>query len=688
MIAGMLNRWQKNIDVYLRDTDSGIRYYGTGESMHWAVQSNMNVMAALAVLGKESGNEKLLDTALSLFRYAMRTHITGDMVCTDGEQWGYHWISVLGAERMTHGVNALRERMTGDDRERYRNFRIKESEWLLTEYPVMADISAASGKNRPESNIWNGGFLLRTALDYPDTEHAEAYLEKGTAFLLNGISVSSDAENPAVYRGKPVSQWFAGANYTDEYSLDHHGYMNAGYSFLCLSNLAMLHFNFRERKQAAPECLYHHVADIWKTLRNFFFEDGRLLRIGGDTRARYAYCQTYVLPALLFIADVLKDTDAMLLAENYVRLMKREQDGNESGLFYEKRLAELKDRSYFYYCRLESDPPLVLSQALSWMTQFRFPAASDSVSFAPEWHCKYHDASLIRTEDSIRSFVHRGAQGPVALCVPPDRSDLAEWQGNLFFAPEWNMAAAEPVSCHSRTDKDFFTAVSETIWKETAPLGEGECVFPLLRSQSAVAALPDGHSMVILEQVRVLKENTLAGFRSINYMVPNDLYNNYRRSYRGTDFSCETSGERSEWKKETLDTRSGCLRVDDSVSLCLIYGADSLKIRREDRSVVTIRQRNRLSSLYTEIICGDVLTSPRRFRKGELLADTGFIISTSADISGTVMKDAGGNIRAVTVRDSAGVPYLFAVNFGDTPETYQGKEIPAKNAILGRLPEH
>ncbi len=689
LMLNMLEKWAENLEPYLRDAEeSGVRYYGTGESMHWAVQSNMNVMAALAVLGKETGNEKWLNTALSLFRYAMRTHVTGDMAATNELQWGCHWISVLGAERMTHGVNALWDYMTGDDRERYRKFRVKESEWLRTEYPVMADISGKSGKNRPESNIWNGGFLLRTALDYPDEEHAEEYLDKGTAFLLNGISVPSDAENPAVYRGKPVSQWFAGANFTGEYSLDHHGYMNVGYSIICLSNLAMLHFNFREKNQPVPECLYHHVADLWKMLRNFFFGDGRLLRIGGDSRIRYTYCQAYTLPALLFIADVLKDPEAMLLAENYVRLMKLEQDDNASGFFYETRLKDLNAKSYFYYCRLESDPAAVLSQAISWMEQFPFPAAAESIAFEPAWHCKYHDASMIRTADTIRSFTLRGAQGPIALCVPADRSDLAEWQGNLLFAPEWNVEQPEPVFCNSQTGKDFFTAVSETIWKDAVPYGEAEDACSLLRSQSAVAALPDGRSMVVLERVRVLKENTILSFRSINYLVPNDVYNHHRRKYSGTDFSCETSGRRSEWRKETLDSHSRTLRVDDAVSLSLLYGADSLKIRREDCSIITVRYVSRLPSLYTEAICGDALTSPRRFRKGETLADTGVIVSTSADISGTAMKDTGENIRAVTVRDSAGVPYLFAANFGDTPEIYHGKEIPAKNAILEKLPEH
>ena len=74
-----------------------LAYYGTGESAHWAVQSNMNVAAALAVAGVEESDPAMMERALSLFRYAMRTHVTGNLAATDNAQWGRHWISVLGA---------------------------------------------------------------------------------------------------------------------------------------------------------------------------------------------------------------------------------------------------------------------------------------------------------------------------------------------------------------------------------------------------------------------------------------------------------------------------------------------------------------------------------------------------------------------------------------------------------------
>ena len=40
-----------------------LAYYGTGESAHWAVQSNMNVAAALAVAGVEESDPAMMERA-------------------------------------------------------------------------------------------------------------------------------------------------------------------------------------------------------------------------------------------------------------------------------------------------------------------------------------------------------------------------------------------------------------------------------------------------------------------------------------------------------------------------------------------------------------------------------------------------------------------------------------------------
>ena len=54
--------------------------------------------------------------ALRLFRYALRTHHTGDLLCVDGKHWGGHWISNLGLLRCSGGLNVLKPHLTDDER--------------------------------------------------------------------------------------------------------------------------------------------------------------------------------------------------------------------------------------------------------------------------------------------------------------------------------------------------------------------------------------------------------------------------------------------------------------------------------------------------------------------------------------------------------------------------------------------
>lgn len=681
-----LKRWLKFASDNLLRHVSGhpeLAYYGTGESAHWAVQSNMNVVAALAVAGVEEADPAMVERALSLFRYAMRTHVTGDLAATDGAQWGRHWISVLGAERMTHGVNALEPYFTAEDRERYRAFRFSEADFLLREYPVKANMLNSSGENRPESNIWNGGFLWRAALDYPDAPDAALWREKGTRFLLNGISHALDAASEQRFDGRPLREWHVGFNFTPNYSLDHHGYMNVGYSIICLSNLAMLYFNFRERGQRLPEALSLHVDDLWRTVKNFFFDDGRLLRIGGDTRARYTYCQCYALPALWLAAEFLRDADAVRLRARYLELLLREQECNRDGSFYGERLRGIREQSTYYYTRLESDPALVLSQDLRWR---RFAALPEPAAEPlPEclWSDPFHGAYLRKNRRAVRSFVQRGAAGPMALCLPADRSDLAEWEGNLFCRIGLHRCEVRQGRSSGRVGADCFVHCGSVTYVESQPYGEGEGHYPVAESRFAVAAPPDGRSMLLLERVVVLKESTFDRVIPVNLQIPNDLYNGFRRSYRAERECRETAALPD--AAETIDTGCRKLTIEGRLTVAALGGVESLWIFRPAEREAALLHAPALKSLYIETVGGDAGAPFRRYPAGTVLADTATALAVDAPetfaADGEFLSTADG-VRGVRIRGVDGVQYRLLANFGDGEAEASGVLLAAGEAVL------
>ena len=118
-------------------------------------------------------------------------------------------------------------------------------------------------------------------------------------------------------------------------------------------------------------------------------------------------------------------------------------------------------------------------------------SAGGSTPCAPAepWLGAYHGAALLRTPAAVRSVVARAfagptrpnarnfhETGPAALCVPADRSDMAEWSGNLF-------------------------------------------AFVGLRG-------PKHQGTATVEEMP-------GGFRALHLQIPNDVYNGCRRTYVG-----------------------------------------------------------------------------------------------------------------------------------------------------------
>lgn len=255
----LLHRWAEFSEGYWNED---IGFYGSGFNW-WGVQTNQKYIGALAVLAAHSESsvhrEWARERALAALRFSLGSHVTGDGRCTDGTSWGHTWICALGIERMMFGVHRLSEFLTAEDNAALRRVVTNEADYLLREYSRhgIEDITGGqwneSGRNVPESNIWNGALLWRAAVLYPDHPHAEGWTERAHQFLMNGVSVPADADDESMVAGRPVREWFAGANFFPHYALDHHGYLNVGYMVICVSNAAILHFDLKKQNLSRPE---------------------------------------------------------------------------------------------------------------------------------------------------------------------------------------------------------------------------------------------------------------------------------------------------------------------------------------------------------------------------------------------------------------------------------------------------
>jgi len=586
--------------LYIPPDRKDLICYGTGYSDNWSVQTNLKAFAVFAVLSSipeldknktNMSSEELREISLKMLRFSLESHIEGNYHSLDGTKWGHTWISVLGLERAMHGIDGIKKYLTEYDKLLLKKVMISECNWLVDEYyrscpEEKGKIQAGLIKNNdPESNIWNGAFLLRTSFMYPEAPRINEYINKGTAFLINGISISSDKFSKEIVNGKPVYEWYTGSNFFDNFALNHHGYLNIGYMIICLSNIAILHFSYKLAKLICPDFIYRHVKELWDVVKMFIFPDGRLCRIGGDTRIRYCYCQDYIIPVLLMIEDLYGEKECEKFEKKWLEIVRKEFLYNGDGSFLSKRLKGLLEFSPLYYTRLESDRAVTLSMGAYWRRFLKIGGFSEKNKGKTQkfWYDEYHGACLNYGKNRIASFCWISAQRPQGLCVPTNKSDMAEWR--------WNCAGMVTglgrMNYHKIVNHEeivfqggFITWGFTEIWSENF-LAEGQKAEIIGKQDLVFTALPDDATVLIMQKCISQGRTFIKEIKGLLYNVPNDIFNDNFRNYYSEKNNYKLEGNNG--KEEIIDIYSRWLNVDNVLGIIGVYGSDHFSIFRPGR---------------------------------------------------------------------------------------------------------
>ena len=680
----LLAKWvvfsQKHL--YFCPEREGLICYGAGEHGHWGVHTHQKAFSAFAVAAaceeidwKQYGmtRETVLSQALGMLRYNLSTHLTGDFVCTDGEKWGNNWIYVLGVERMFHGVEAIWEYLTDEDQKMLRAMMINECDFLLEEYPIRAGLVK---DNKPESNIWNGATLYRGAFMYPDAPNRERYIEKAQRFLANGISIESDENSDEIVDGRRVGDMFVGANMFDSYACNHHGYMNVGYMVICLSNIAMLHFSMKARGLKADDIVYHHMKEQWELIRTCTFDDGRLLRIGGDSRARYCYCQDYAIPMWALIEDFYGE-DCSMLEQGWLEILKTETRTNGDGSFLSNRFGAFEERSPVYYTRLETDRANVISMAVYWHKKYDLDASGKTKTLS-SWHDDYHGAAMVAEDQRYASFVWRSSEKPQGMLLPPGDSSLAEWRYNLSGRIQGvGRKNYDEVEAHREWmfEGGFLTSGSTIVYSDDF-MAEGQLKETMARKSVAFAALPDGASVLALQYADALNRTFVSSVRGVYWNVANDIFNGRMRVFtheKGRDY---LQGGDYAKKSEVIDA-GRWVSVDGKVGLASL---SPLSIVRAGERQVEIKGRENSATLYAEEICSPYSARCRWYDRGENLLDAGFAMTLGdeqaiREMAESMFAPELPGLKTVGAAGRDGRKYVLIANFGKEARTVRADEL-------------
>lgn len=662
-----LQRWWRSSQEDVWETVPGELVYGTGYNT-WGVQTQQKALSAAAWLALQ-GDDTARRQVTRLLRFNLRSHIDGGSSCIDGEQWGHTWISVLGIERMMFALEGLigAGLIPEAELQLLRRVLISEADWLLQEYEIVAGLVE---NNKPESNIWNGAILHRVALMYPDAPNAEAYQDKGDRFLYNGISVESDLDNPA------LKDLVVGVNFFESMALNHHRYLNVGYMVICLSNIAMLHFSFKRAGQQAPASLYHNVERLWSLVRSMSFDDGRLWRIGGDTRARYCYCQDYALPMWLLIEDYLGE-DCSAFIDGWCQQVFTEQEHNEDDCYLSERLQQMRKTSPLYFTRLESDRACTVAMAAAWLEQRPRQRSALRPALA-QWYDQHHRAYACRDEQRFASWVWDAGEGPTATCVPSSDSALCEWGCNLL--PQIR-GSGDRSSYHellqesgSLFDGGFATLGKITV-RNMGEIAEGSGKgYHVADMQVLAVALPDARSCVYLQFARMHATHAVCSVRGLHLKIPNDVWNGFQRRFNQEHLVTGNDGRAAQL------TLGSDVQIDGRLRLQVHYQHSTLDSKQD----VTLEHRARRGTglrhlphaqvqraggcLYTEDLNLPLcqFERPQRIAAGTVVVDNA--LTLSCDPVQTFQMEqlhADGSSCKQALLSDGQQRYYIAANFGD-----------------------
>ncbi|WP_043346588.1 hypothetical protein [Beutenbergia cavernae] len=659
----------------------GTGWFGSGYTV-WGVQTNQKYTAAMATLATHArtpagvDREWALDRALGSLRAGLDSHVARGGVCADGKPWGLTWISVLGLERMMHGIASLRPHLTDEDHAALHAVMCAEADWLSSDYQrgavvgIVADLWDASARNHAESNIWNGAFLWRTAERYPQHPHAARWRDTSLTFLANGVSRASDLETA----DPEIRTRHRGANFFPHFAFDHHGYLNVGYMAICVSNAAIAQLDANVEGWSAPPLLVHGQRGLWAVLRRMIFGDGRLARVGGDSRTRYTYCQEYLAPALMYAAGEFGDPHAIPVLDRMLATLQRDQDASENGSFFGERLAGLAMRNPYYSTRLEGDRANALSLVavhLPVLAPIERPAETLEEAVGGSWSEPDHGVVLHRSPRRFTSFAWRAHGLAAGLALPPGRGDLAEWDQNLGgrvrfagdSAPDGRLSR-ELVAYRTQEFDGGFATSGEVVEGRSLALDESWTGEHAALSRLAFVALPDERTVVGFHRCTVGTWSPIvAELQGLHLGVPNDIFSpSTRQISTAQGMWAASAGE------DDVRSLGQWACIDGVLGLVGVYGAPELQLVRHRG-----RLGGRFGSLHVDEVAFPLRHGPFRATPGSDLLDIGWIVVSDADasetaaVAGAAKEDTevrSEGVRAIWVTGADGRRYFIAANLG------------------------
>ncbi len=511
-----------------------VGYFGDPTHAEMGLRAMGNYIFVTALLAtspeydpKPSGvsQEVLLQRARACLEYMTRGHVTGDLHCADGCQWGNDWQSAWWTARMAAGARLIWSNLTPKERANVERIVVHEANRHLKRNPP----SGVKSDTKSEENAWDSEILAWAVGMFPDHPNAQAWRTKLIQFCMNTLSTASDKNDDTIVDGKPVKEWVNTVNIHDDFTIENHGAYHFCYMACPLHSLAWGFEGLVGGGITPPEAMFHHYQDVWKWIKRAYIGGGRFAYLSGKDWPRYAYGLSFVLPATVLAQLRYNDTHARSLEKERIATLEREQLINCDGSFYGGRFTgnDLHDRLAEY--ETDTYANLGLCYLLHKHGSIPAPASSQQLwrHLAGSWSSSDTEWIFGRSAKAFSSFSWRHLHGlyPLGLFVPEGCADMVEWMPEQFigrFRTE-NVDLKQSHSKHKEnTFKGGFCTTGEIAYNDTTGA-------PIAKKQISFTSLTDEGMVVVFERTSASASFRSDSSYSLNMAIANDIFNNSQR---------------------------------------------------------------------------------------------------------------------------------------------------------------
>ena len=416
-----------------------IGWFGDGRSDENGQRTMANFILSYAWLATSPGynatvsgvsQETVKQHALAALRYMLRTHVTGDLKCTDGKPWGNHWQSAWWASKMMGGVTRLEPFLTDADLKLVDAVVQHEADRHIGLPPRVGEY----GDTKSEENAWDSEIVAWALARYPHHPHAAGWRDAFDTLCLNTLAVSKDLESKATYRGKPLAEWIGGPCIHDDYTIENHGSFHICYMICPLHSLAWDVYVFKSHGLPVPNSVWHHTRDVWERTKQFALWDGRFAYAGGKDWPRYAYGLYFILPALVMAEQTWDDGEARLLERQRVAAFEQEQRFWQDGSFFSGRFTKLQMDRWPAEWETDCAANLTIAAMFHDLGPTPKPATPQELASRKAGEFDSPTAEMVVQRDPKRfvSFCWKPNQAPATGLFCSDRNpDMMEWDRSL-----------------------------------------------------------------------------------------------------------------------------------------------------------------------------------------------------------------------------------------------------------------